>query len=157
MTCRMTCSFDARGIRLMVEALNVLARRGMLRGGRSLRLAVAEVRVSETGRMLRIIYARSGRPSAAPYRAGEGFGRELLAVVGGLDASGKFEVESALRLLARCGLLFSGLGFSKRVEDLWFDACGMLRIKYADGKAVRRGRTRLLINLRLVKLKKEMC
>jgi hypothetical protein len=130
----------------------------MLRGGRSLRLAVAEVRVSETGRTLRVVYARSGRPSTAPYRSGEGFGRELAAAVGRLDAVDRFEVESALSLLARCGLLFGGRGFAKRVEEVRFDACGRLRIRY-DGKerVVYRGRTRLLINLRLVKLKKEVC
>jgi hypothetical protein len=131
----------------------------MLRGGRSLRLVVAEVRASETGRTLRIVYARSGKPSAAPYRAGEGFGRELAVAVGWLDAADRFEVESALRLLARCGLLFGGRRFSKRVEDVRFDVCGRLRVRYADGRerTVRRGKTRLLVNLRLVKLKKELC
>jgi hypothetical protein len=155
----MVCVLDVQGIKDLVAALNVLARRGMLRGGRSLRLAVAEVRASGTGRTLRIVYARSGRPSVAPYRAGEGFGRELAAVVGGLDAADRFEVESALRLLARCGLLYGGRGFSKRVEDVRFDTCGRLRIRYADGKerVVYRGKTRLLINLRAVKLKKELC
>jgi hypothetical protein len=131
----------------------------MLRGGKSLRLAVAEVHVSETGRTMRIVYARSGRPSVASYRAGEGFGRELVAAVDGLEPPDRFEVESAIRLLARCGLLYGGRGFSKLVEDVWFDRCGRLRIKYADGKehAVYRGKTRLLINLRLVKLKRELC
>jgi len=152
----MTCVVDVRGLKSVVEALNVLARRGMLRGGRSLRLAVAEVRVSETGRTLRVVYARSGRPSTAPYRAGDGFGR-VAAVVGRLDAADRFEVESALSLLARCGLLFGGRGFSKRVEEVRFDACGRLRIRYDGKERVVRGGTRLLINLRLVKLKKELC
>ncbi len=154
----MDCALDAQGIKAIVAALNVLARRGLLRGGKSLRLAVAEVRVSETGRTLRIIHARSGRPSVASYRAGEGFGRELAAAVGLLDAPDRFEVESALRLLARCGLLFGGRRFSKRIGDVGFDACGRLKIEYADGKtATRRGKTRLLINLRVVRLKKEFC
>jgi hypothetical protein len=131
----------------------------MLSGGRSMRLAVAEVRVSETGRTLRIVYARSGRPSVASYRAREGFGRELVAVVGNLEASDRFEVESALNLLARCGMLFGGRGFSKQVEDVHFDVYGRPRIKYVDGKEhiVYRGKTRLVINLRLVRLKKEVC
>jgi hypothetical protein len=141
----------------VVESLNVLGRRGMLRGGKSLRLAVAEVRVSETGRTLRIVYARSGRPSTAPYRAGEGFGRGLVAAVGRLDAVDRFEVESALSLLARCGLLFGGRGFAKQVEEVRFDACGRLRIRYAGKERAARGGTRLLINLRLVELKKEVC
>ena len=156
----MNCVLDASGMKSVVEALNVLARRGMLRGGKSLRLVVAEVRVSGTGRTIRIIYARSGRPSVAPYRAEEGFGRELAAVMGNLeDVADRFEVESALRLLARCGLLFGGRGFSKRVEDVRFDVCGRLKIKYAEGKerTVYRGKVRLLINLRLVRLKKERC
>jgi len=155
----MECALDVRGVESVVAALNVLARRGLLRGGRSLRLAVAEVRVSGTGRTLRIVYARSGRPSVASYRAGEGFGRELTAAVGRLDAADRFEVESALGLLARCGLLYGGRGFSKRVEDMRFDACGRLRVRYAGGgeHIVYRGKTRLLINLRLIKLKKEAC
>jgi len=155
----MVCVLDARGLKSVVAALNVLAQRGLLRGGRSLRLAVGEVRVSETGRTLRIIYARSGRPSVAPYRAGEGFSRGLAAAVGRLeDAEGRFEVESALSLLARCGLLYGGRGFSKRVEEVQFDACGRLRIKYTGGKEhVTRGKARLLINLRLVRLKMKRC
>jgi hypothetical protein len=153
----MACVADVRGLKSVVAALNVLARRGVLRGGRSLRLAVTEVRVSETGRTLRVVYAQSGRPSTAPYRAGEGFGRELAAAVGRLDAVDRFEVESALSLLARCGLLFGGRGFSKRVEEVRFDACGRLRIRYDGKERVARGGTRLLINLRLVKLKKERC
>jgi len=155
----MACVLDVQGIKALVAALNVLARRGMLRGGKSLRLAVAEVRASETGRALRIVYARSRRHSIAPYRAGEGFGRELAAVVGWLDAADRFEVESAIRLLARCGLLYGGRGFSKRVEDVRFDACGRLRIKYAGGKerVAYRGKARLLMNLRAVRLKKEQC
>ncbi len=155
----MDCALDAQGIKAIVAALNVLARRGMLRGGKSLRLAVAEVRASGTGRTLRVVYAHSGRPSVASYKAEEGFGRELAAAVGRLDAEDRFEVESALRLLARCGLLFGGRGFSKRVEEVRFDTCGRLRVKYAGGKehVVYRGKTRLLINLRLVKLKRELC
>jgi len=156
----MDCVLDAHGVKSVVAALNVLARHGgMLRGGRSLRLAVAEVKASETGRTIRIIYARSGRASVASYSAEEGFGRELAAVVGRLEAADRFEVESALRLLARCGLLFGGRDFSKRVDDVRFDTCGRLRIRYADGKerAVYRGRARLLINLRLVRLKKAAC
>jgi hypothetical protein len=156
---RMECVLDMRGVKSVVAALNVLARRGMLSGGRSMRLAVAEVRTSETGRTLRIVYARSGRPSVASYRAGEGFGRELVTIVGGLDTSDRFEVEGALSLLARCGLLFGGRGFSKRVEDVRFDVCGRPRIRYAGGKEhiVYRGKARLLINLHLVRLKKEVC
>jgi hypothetical protein len=153
----MTCVLDVRGLKSVVAALNVLARRGMLRGGRSLRLAVAEVRVSETGRTLRVVYARSGKPSTAPYRAGEGFGRELAAAVGSLPTADRFEVESALSLLARCGLLFGGRGFSKQVEEVRFDACGRLRIRYDGKERTVRGGTRLLINLRLVRLKKERC
>jgi hypothetical protein len=40
-----------------------------------------------------------------------------------------------------------------------FDVCGRPRIKYAGGKehVVYRGKARLLINLRVVKLKKERC
>ncbi len=155
----MDCVLDAQGIKSVVVALNVLARRGLLRGGKSLRLAVAEVLASGTGRTLRIVYARSGRPSVASYRVGEGFSRELAVVIGRLDVSDRFEVESALSLLARCGLLFGGRGFSKQVEETRFDLCGRLRIKYAGGKerVMYRGKTRLLVNLRLVKLKKELC
>jgi hypothetical protein len=155
----MSCALDVHGVKAVVAALNVLARRGMLRGGKSLRLAVAEVRASGTGRTLRIVSARSGRPSVASYKAGEGFGRGLVAAVEWLESPDRFEVESALRLLARCGLLFGGRGFSKRVEDVRFDACGRPRVRYAGGKeyVVYRGRTRLLINLRLVKLKEAVC
>ena len=153
----MDCVLDAHGIKSVVAALNVLARRGMLRGGKSLRLAVAEVRVSETGRALRIVYARSGKPSVASYSAEGGFGRELAVAVGGLDVSDRFEVESALNLLARCGLLFGGRGFSRCVRDVWFDVCGRLRIKYVKGRAVYRRKARLLVNLRAVRLKKELC
>jgi hypothetical protein len=153
----MVCVINTHGIKSVVAALNVLARRGMLSGGRSMKLTVGEVHVSETGRTLRIVYARSGRPSVASYRAREGFGRELVVVVGSLEASDRFEVESALNLLARCGMLFGGRGFSKQVEDVRFDVYGRPRIKYVGGKEhiVYRGKTRLLINLRLVRLKKE--
>jgi len=154
----MVCVLDARGLKSVVAALNVLAQRGLLRGGRSLRLDVAEVQASETGRTLRIVYTRSGRASVASYRAGEGFGRGLAAAVGRMDAPDKFEVESALSLLARCGLLYGGRGFSKRVEEVRFDACGRPRIRYAEKeRVVYRGKARLLVNLRLVKLKKEVC
>jgi hypothetical protein len=155
----MPCALDARGVRSVVEALNVLARRGMLRGGRSQRLLVAEVRASGTGRTLRIIYAQPKRPSVVSYRAEEGFGRELLAAVDWLDAPDRFEVESALRLLARCGLLFGGRDFTERVEDVWSDVCGRLKVKYAGRKrrATYRKRVRLLVNLRAVRLKKELC
>ncbi|MFZ8811223.1 MAG: hypothetical protein ACO2PN_24345 [Pyrobaculum sp.] len=155
----MNCVLDVDGVKAVVAALNALAKHGMLRGGRSLRSAVAEVRASETGRTVRIVYALSGRPSVVSYKAGKGFGRELVAAVDGLEPPDMFEVESALNLLARCGLLFGGRGFSKRVEGVRFDVCGRLRIRYADGRerTVQRGKARLLVDLRVVKLKKDLC
>lgn len=85
--------------------------------------------------------------------------RRKTAAVGRLEAADRFEVESALGLLARCGLLYGGRGFLKRVEDVRFDACGRLRVRYAGGgeHVVYRGKTRLLINLRFIRLKKEIC